>query len=74
MFFSSVRNNSLKASEMKALTYKMRDAKIVLADRGWELSHSTMHDGGATGNFGMCYRKDGVSFYLNFQTIDNLPD
>ena len=74
MLLSSVKKNRLNASEMKALTYKIRDAKIVLADNGWELSHSVMHDGGPTGNFGMCYLKDGAVFYLNFQTVDKLPN
>lgn len=74
MFLSSARKNPMKASVMKELTFKIRDAKIALENRGWVQSHSVMHDGGATGNFGMCYRKDGASFYLNFQTLNNLLD
>lgn len=71
--FNSARKNPFKASEMKALTYKIRDAKIALKERGWEELHSVMHDGGATGNFGTCYVKNGSVFYLNFQTVDQLP-
>lgn len=71
--FNSARKNPFKASEMKALTYKMRDAKIQLTNCGWVQSHSVMHDGGASGDFGVCFIKDGARFYLNFQTVDQLP-
>jgi hypothetical protein len=57
----------------QALRAQLIEAKKTLIANGWEQSHSVMHDGGATGNFGTCFRKDGNSFYLNFLTIDQLP-
>ena len=51
----------------------IKAAKATLISRGWEEVCSVMHDGGPSGDFGTLFRKDGVSFYLNFLTIDQLP-
>jgi hypothetical protein len=45
--------------------------KLLLAD-GWIKTHSICHDGGATGNFGICFRKDGQSIYLNYKTVGTI--
>jgi hypothetical protein len=53
---------------------KLIAAKKSLVAKGWTQSHSVMHDGGATGDFGICFIKNGAAFYLNFTTIDQLPN
>jgi len=77
-----VINNGLRATNgddtmiklTSALRAQLIEAKKTLVTNGWEQSHSVMHDGGATDNFGICFRKDGASFYLNFLTINQLPN
>jgi hypothetical protein len=61
------------AIEMKVFAIKRKAAKATLISRGWEEVGGVMHDGGPTGDFGTLFRKDGVSFWLNFLTIDQLP-
>ena len=52
---------------------QLRNAKAALTSAGWTRTHSVMHDGGGTGNYGTCYVKDGRKFYLNKDTFTNLP-
>ena len=47
-------------------------AQKLLLDSGWIKTHSICHDGGATGNFGTCFRKDGQSIYLNYKTVGTI--
>lgn len=58
---------------MAKLTNDLRNqfalAQTLLLADGWIKTHSICHDGGATGNFGMCFRKAGQSLYLNFKTV-----
>lgn len=49
---------------------KLEKAKKLLLADGWIKSHTVCHDGGATGNFGTCYIKDGKSIYLNIKTVN----
>jgi hypothetical protein len=53
-----------------ALRTQIAQAQILLAKNGWTKACSIMHDGGATGNFGIVYRKNGETIYLNFKTVD----
>lgn len=56
-------------------------AKAKLIAAGWQQTHSVMHDGGGTGNFGVCFIRvkptlcgfDRERFYLNVDTFDRLP-
>ena len=67
----------LNQQEMRALRAKCDAAKARLVAEGWTFTHSVMHDGGATGNYGSCFIKrsaDGerLSVYLNKDTVDTL--
>jgi hypothetical protein len=52
-----------------ALRTQFAQAEKLLLASGWVKTHSICHDGGATGNFGICFRKEGQSLYLNFKTV-----
>jgi hypothetical protein len=54
----------------KILFAKIAYAQTILTTTGWTKVCSTMHSGGATGNFGILYIKDGEKIYLNFKTVD----
>lgn len=61
-----------------SLRARFSDAKKALEAAGWFHSHSVMHDGGANAKYGSCFLKCGEgreyrTFYLNKDTVDNLP-
>jgi hypothetical protein len=58
---------------------QLQAAKQQLQAAGWTHSHSVMHDGGPTGNFGLCFIRrtptgERETFYLNFKTVGSLPN
>jgi len=56
-----------------ALRRALTAAKLQLINAGWTYAFSVMHDGGSSGEYGACYIKNGAKFYLNKDTVDNLP-
>lgn len=56
---------------MQALKAKLQQAKLQLSANGWTHTHTVMN--GGEGNYGSCYIKNGAKFYLNKDTVDNLP-
>ncbi len=53
------------------ITDFMNAKNRLLAD-GWVHTHTTMN--GGKGNYGMAFSKNGKQFYLNKDTINNLPE
>lgn len=51
--------------------FKAAQTKLIQA--GWVRGASVMHDGGATGNYGVSFSRDGARFFLNKDTIGSLP-
>lgn len=52
---------------------QLTDAKDYMAANGWTYILSVMADVKDGTNYGLLYTKAGRKFYLNFETIDNLP-
>lgn len=67
-------------SKTPVRNYKQEAAEVtkacqILTHLGFEHLYSVMHDGGATGDFGMFYRHpDGRSIWLNFKTRQTVLD
>ena len=51
---------------------KFATAKLNLINDGWQFVCSVMHDGGATGAYGMLFTKDGAKQYLNKDTVEDI--
>lgn len=51
------------------LKYNLQACAHMLKEAGWTIACSMMHSGGATGNFGVCWVKDGRRFWLNRNTV-----
>lgn len=49
---------------------KLVEAEKLLTEAGWNKVGSFMHDGGPTGNFGICFHKNKKYIFLNFKTVD----
>ena len=67
---SSKQTNQPEPNMTNTLRTQIAQAQTLLAKNGWTKACSIMHDGGATGNFGIVYRKNGETIYLNFKTVD----
>jgi hypothetical protein len=49
---------------------KNKEVERLLLESGWTKVGSFMHDGGPTGNFGICFHKNKKYIFLNFKTVD----
>ena len=56
------------ATEIRWAKYAKADK--LLKENGWTKTSTICHDGGATGNFGTCYCKNGKYIFVNFKTVD----
>jgi hypothetical protein len=52
------------------LEKKYAEAENLLLASGWNKVGSFMHDGGPTGNFGVCYHKNKNYIFINFKTVN----
>jgi hypothetical protein len=69
----SVRFEETKMIKItNALRAQFAQAEKLLLNTGWTKSHSVCHDGGATGNFGICFIKNGTPIYLNYKTVGTI--
>jgi len=55
-----------------SLRTQIAEAKVALIKDGWDLVGSIMHDGGATGDFGIMYIKDKDTVFVNFKTAKDI--
>lgn len=53
---------------------QLQAAHKTLEAAGWTKVCSVMSDSNSNGRYGSLYTKNGESFYLNIETLNNLPE